>query len=408
MNDRRRFLKQTLAGSAAISLSGAIPNFLLGASREPEKVADEKILVVLQLTGGNDGLNTVIPFGDDEYYKNRFTLAIGKGSVLKIDDHVGFHPSMGGFHELVQNGQLAVIQGVGYPNPNRSHFESMDLWHTAHRVSEPKRVGWLGRTIDNQWASEDLPALHLGEGLQPLALRNEKKPVPSIQSIDNFRLDLFQDKRIRSQLASLIRQPRQGGNELLSYIHESANVALETSHRLEAITGPTKNIYGYPGSTLGRNLRVIAQLITSGLATRIYYTTLDGFDTHSNQADTHQGLLDNLSRSVAAFMNELTAQGEDQRVALVAFSEFGRRVRENASRGTDHGTAAPMFIAGSKVKSALIGEHPSLAPDRLVDGDLQFQIDYRSVYADVLETWLGVPSGPIVGVEHKPIRLFTA
>ncbi len=406
MHTRRRFLKQTLAGSAAISLSAAIPDFLLGASRESKKVADENILVVLQLSGGNDGLNTVIPYGDDEYYKNRFTLAINKNSILKIDDHVGFHPSMTGFHQLLQSGQLAVVQGVGYPNPNRSHFESMDLWHTAHRMDESRRLGWLGRTIDNHFASNDLPALHLGEGLQPLALRNEKKPVPSIQSIDNFRLDIFKDNTIRKRLAPLIRQPRRGDNELLSYIHQSATVALETSHRIENIAGPAENKSGYPGTSLGRNLSVIAQLIGSGLTTRIYYTTLDGFDTHSNQADTHQGLLNNLSGSVSAFMNELTAQGNEERVALVSFSEFGRRVRENASRGTDHGTAAPLFVAGAKVKSGLIGEHPSLAADRLVDGDLQFGIDFRSVYADLLETWLGIPPGPIVGAEYQPVRLF--
>jgi uncharacterized protein (DUF1501 family) len=408
MNDRRRFLKQTLAGSAAISLSGAMPNFLLGASRESEKVADEKILVVLQLSGGNDGLNTVIPYGDDEYYKNRFTLAIGKGSVLKIDDHVGFHPSLKGFHELLQNGQLAVVQGVGYPNPNRSHFESMDLWHTAHRAQEPQRHGWLGRLIDENWPGNDLPALHIGDGLQPLALRNDSRPVPSIQSIDNFRLNVFQDSTVRSRLAPLIGQPRRSDNELLSYVHESANVALETSHRIEAIAGKTKNNHGYPGSTLGRNLGVIAQLIGSGLSTRIYYTTLDGFDTHSSQAETHQALLNDLSQSVRAFAKELTANGNEQRVALIAFSEFGRRVRENASRGTDHGTAAPLFVAGARVKSALVGEHPSLAPDRLVDGDLQFQIDYRSVYAELLENWLGVPSQAIVGAGHEPIRLFKA
>ncbi len=194
MNDRRRFIKQTLAGSAAISLSGAIPKFLLGAHRASVKTSGENVLVVLQLTGGNDGLNTVVPYGDDEYYKNRFTLAIGKESVLTIDDHVGFHPAMRGFQQLVQNNQLAVVQGVGYPNPNRSHFESMDLWHTAHRVAETRRLGWLGRAIDDQLAQNDLPALHLGDGLQPLALRNEKKPVPSIQSIDNFRLNIVKDK----------------------------------------------------------------------------------------------------------------------------------------------------------------------------------------------------------------------
>lgn len=406
MNDRRTFLKQSLAGSAAISLSGAIPGFLLGAARESEKVASEKILVVVQLSGGNDGLNTVVPYGDDEYYKNRFTLAIGKGSVLKIDDHVGFHPALGGFQELMQNNQIAVVQGVGYPNPNRSHFESMDLWHTAHRITESNRIGWLGRTIDIHLTDNDLPALHLGDGLQPLALRNEKKPAPSIQSIDNFRLNIFNDKTTRKRLTPLIREARTGGNDLLSYIHESANVALETSHRIENVARNANNSFGYPPTTLGRNLGVIARLIGSGLSTRIYYTTLDGFDTHSNQAESHQGLLNNLSSSIAAFVKELKSQGDDDRVALVSFSEFGRRVRENASRGTDHGTAAPLFVVGSKVKPGLIGKHPSLNPDQLVDGDLRFKIDYRRVYAELLENWLGIDPHAIVGAEHKPIKVF--
>lgn len=406
MDNRRTFLKQTLAGSAAISLSGSIPEFLLGASRETEKVVNEKILVVLQLSGGNDGLNTVVPYGDDEYYKNRFTLAIGKNSALKIDDHVGFHPSMRGFDQLIQNNQLAVVQGVGYPNPNRSHFESMDLWHTAHRITESGRVGWLGRTIDGNLTSVDLPALHLGGGLQPLALRNEKKPVPSIQSIDSFRLNIFKDNTVRKRLSPLIRKSRPAGNELLGYIHESAKVAIETSHRIENISDQSNKDFGYPPTNLGRNLAVIARLIASRLSTRIYYTTLDGFDTHSNQAESHQGLLGNLSTSVAAFMKQLSDAGNADRVALVSFSEFGRRVRENASRGTDHGTAAPVFVAGAKVKSGLIGKHPSLNPKHLVDGDLKFNLDYRCVYAEVLQNWLGIDPGPIVGAEHDPIRIF--
>ena len=405
MNDRRTFIKQSFAGSAAISLSGVLPRFLLGASRNPEKTSNERILVVVQLSGGNDGLNTVVPYGDDDYYKNRFTLAIGKNSVLKINDHVGLHPAMAGFDELLQNDQLAVVQGVGYPNPNRSHFESMDLWHTAHRITESNRIGWLGRTIDDNLTTNDLPGLHLGDGLQPLALRNEKKPVPSIQSIDNFRLNIFKDASTRKQLAPLIRQPRTSDNELLSYIHESANVALETSHRIEKVTGKVNDEFGYPTTTLGRNLSVIARLIGSGLSTRIYYTTLDGFDTHSNQAEAHQGLLGNLSSSVSAFMKELNSQGNSERLALVSFSEFGRRVRENASRGTDHGTAAPMFVIGKQVKSGLIGKHPSLSPNRLVEGDMKFNIDYRSVYAEVLTNWLGIAPRPIVG-DHKPIRVF--
>ncbi len=184
-------------------------------------------------------------------------------------------------------------------------------------------------------------------------------------------------------------------------------MALETSHQIESISAQSKNHFGYPSTTLGRNLGVIARLIGSGLSTRIYYTTLNGFDTHSNQAASHQGLLGDLSSSVAAFMNDLKSQGSDARVAMVSFSEFGRRVRENASRGTDHGTAAPLFVIGGKVKAGLIGKHPGLHPQQLVDGDLKFAIDYRRVYAEVLQKWLGIAAGPIVGSEHPPIELFS-
>ncbi len=282
MSNRRNFLKQSLAGSAVISLSGAVPNFLLGASR-PESARKEKILVVVQLSGGNDGLNTVIPYGDDDYYKNRFTLAINKDNVLKINDHVGFHPTLTGFDGLMENGKMAVVQGVGYPNPNRSHFESMDLWHTAHQLDEAVPIGWLGRSVDQRMSELDLPAIHLGKGLQPLALKTDKRPIPSIHSIDNFRLKALRDDTAKQKLAQLIRSPRNNSNSLLSYVHESANVALETSHRLEGISKSSAAEFKYPQTELGRNLGVIAQLIDSGLSTRIDYTTLDGFDTHSNK-----------------------------------------------------------------------------------------------------------------------------
>ncbi len=401
---RRQFLKSSLAGSAVISLSGAVPKFLLGASQPLSNSGDEKIMVVVQLSGGNDGLNTVVPFGDDEYYKNRFTLAIGKQNVLKIDDHVGFHPALGGLNELMENGNLSVVQGVGYPNPNRSHFESMDLWHTAHQVDESNPIGWLGRTVDSKMADGNLPAVHFGRGLQPLALKTEKKPVPSIRSIDNFKLNVLRDRKIKDKLSELVRAPRKTENTLLSYVHDSANVALETSHRLEGVSNNRKNEFNYPGSELGRNLGVIAQLIGSGLSTRIYYTTLDGFDTHSNQGQSHQGLLSDLGNSVRAFMNQMESQGNAKRVVLFSFSEFGRRVRENASRGTDHGTAAPVFVCGSGMPNGLIGKHPSLKD--LDQGDMKFKIDYRSVYADLLENWMGLESEPIIGGKFEPVGLF--
>ena len=404
MATRRQFIQRTLGASAAISIAGTMPEILLAASRDsahPNQL--ENILVVVQMSGGNDGLNTVIPFGDDEYYKNRFTLAIGKNQVRKINDHVGLHPSLSAYHELLEAGQLAIIQGVGYKNPNRSHFESMDLWHTAHRVEEAK-LGWLGRTIDSgQWPIQ-VPALHLGAEVQPLALRNQGQPVPSVRSIDNFKLNSLPNPRLRKTIKQLIAAPRPGANELLSYVHENANVAIETSTKLEAITDRKQGQGAFPGSRLGNSLKAIAQLIGSGLKTRIYYCTIDGFDTHSNQLQAHAGLLNDLNDSVQAFMKEIAQQGNQDRVSVLSFSEFGRRVRENASRGTDHGTAAPVFLFGNKVKSGLLGKHPSLTD--LDEGDLKYEIDYRQVYAAILENWLGVSADQIVGKQYRPVSVF--
>jgi uncharacterized protein (DUF1501 family) len=365
---------------------------------------EEEILVVVQLSGGNDGLNTVIPYGDDEYYKNRFTLAIGKQNVLKIDDYLGFHPALDGFDELLQDGKLSIVQGVGYPNPNRSHFESMDLWHTAHRVAETERLGWLGRSVERGLGSLDLPALHFGNGLQPLALKTETRPVPTIRSLEDFQLNIFKRRQTKEFLEPLIKQRRATENSLLSYVQESAQVALQTSHRLEGIESDSHGKYGYPNSTLGRNLGIVAQLIGGGLSTRIYYTGLDGFDTHSNQGPAHQGLLTDLSSSVKAFLKQLEDQGNDRRVIVLAFSEFGRRVRENASQGTDHGTAAPVFVFGTATTNRVIGTHPSLMD--LDQGDLKFAIDYRSVYADLLDNWLGIDSHAVLGGRFPAAGLF--
>ncbi len=403
MKSRRNFIKESLAGSAVISLSGSVPKLILAASRPVMDRRDERILVVVQMTGGNDGLNTVVPFADEEYYKNRFTLAIGRNRVLKINDSVGLHPALKGFDTVLQDGKLSVIQGVGYPNPNRSHFESMDLWHTAHRIADDK-VGWLGRTVDRRFSTADLPAMHFGNSLQPLALKTSDKPIPTLRSIDDFRLNVFRNRQTKRRLEPLITTPPAANNPLLSYVHESATVALETSHQLEGISNKSMSQYGYPQTNLGRNLGSIAQLIGSGLSTRIYYTTLDGFDTHSNQGPAHQALLEDLGKSMEAFIKQLKDQGDDRRVATLSFSEFGRRVRENASGGTDHGTAAPVFVFGPAMQQAVVGEHPSLSD--LDQGDLKFHVDYRRVYASLLEDWLGIDSEPILGAKFDRLNLF--
>lgn len=404
MTTRREFIQSSLASSALISMSGAVPSFLMRASAAEVRNRQERILVVVQLTGGNDGLNTLVPFGDDAYYQNRFTLAIGPQQVHKVDDHVGLNPALEGLSELLQENSLAILQGVGYPNPNRSHFESMDLWHTAHRQTEPVRTGWLGRILEDRKMPDELPAIHFGGERQPLALASDARPAVSIRSLDNFHLNAARDRAVRSQLDKLIRSRRPNHDQLLGFIQDSAEVALATSLRLEQVRGLNRAGVEYPPTPLARKLRAVAGLIGADLPTRIYYVTLDGFDTHSNQAEAHSGLLSQLDGALSAFMEDLTRQGQDERVAVVTFSEFGRRVRENASRGTDHGTAAPMFVLGRQVQAGLIGQHPSLTD--LDQGDLKFGIDYRAVYAELLERWLGIDSRQVLGRRFEPLSIF--
>ncbi len=406
MNNRRDFIKTSLASSAMISLSGAVPNFLLSASASSHATSMNKsnILVVVQLSGGNDGLNTVIPYEDDNYYKNRFTLAVGKQQVLKVDDRVGLNPALRQVHKLFKSRRGAIVQGVGYANPNRSHFESMDLWHTAHQDQSRIRLGWLGNAIE-KISGVDLPAIHYGPEEQPLALANGQTAVPSIRSIDNFKLSAFRDKALKTQLNKIAQIQRTDENQLLGFIHESSNVALATSQRLESIRNQAQGNNSYPNTQLGRKLNSVARLIGSGLETQIYYVTLDGFDTHSNQRAAHNGLLQQLGDAIAAFDKDMGQQGNTGRVATMVFSEFGRRVRENASGGTDHGTAAPVFVFGDKIKSNVVGSHPSLTD--LDQGDLKYKIDYRTVYAEMLKSWLGIDPAPIVGNNYKPVSIFS-
>ena len=404
MNTRRRFIQASLGSSALISLSGGVPSFLLSASRQTQVKADERILVVVQLSGGNDGLNTLVPFGDDDYYKNRFTLAIDKNAVLKIDDYAGLHPSMSACSEMLQNEHMSIVQGVGYPNPNRSHFESMDLWHTAHGKSSGFQTGWLGRCVESAFAKVSMPAIHLGHQEQPLALATRSIPVPSIRSLDRFKLDAASDPQLAEKIKSMNQTRRLADNPLLGFLHQSNGVALAASERLGSINDG-QGTQGFPNTGLGQKLRGVAQLIDADLPTRIYYVTLDGFDTHANQAEAHAGLLGEFSSAVGAFFKEMKSQGNDKRVVLMSFSEFGRRVRENASRGTDHGTAGPMFVFGDQVKPGIIGDRPSL--QNLKSGDLQHTVDYRSVYAGILEQWLNVDSSQVLGQKQQTIELFT-
>ena len=401
---RRQFLAGALGSSALISFSSIVPRFLLAASEQQATGADsgDNVLVVVQLSGGNDGLNTVIPYADEEYRKNRFTLAIDPGVIRKIDDAVGFHYSMEGFSKLLEDSRLAILQGVGYPNPNRSHFESMDLWHTAHRKDANRPVGWLGRYLDaDRREGGDAPALHLGAEPQPLALAAEKVQTPSVVSLERFRLETGGRDALRRTIEEVAAVRRAQSTSLLDFVNDNTRAALASSRRVEQALGSYDTPIAYPGTGLSGKLKSVAQLIDAGLATRIYYVTLDGFDNHSNQAQAHAGLLAELTGAVSAFLDDMAHHGHSERVLLMTFSEFGRRVKENASRGTDHGAAAPMFLAGGRVVPGVHGEHPSLTD--LDDGDLKHHTDYRRVYATVLDNWLSYNSDAILGDHYDSL-----
>lgn len=401
--NRRQFVNFSAGAAAGIGCFQAVPQVFAQTARNVK--SSERILVVVQMSGGNDGLNTVVPFADDHYYKNRFSLAIGKGSVQKINDELGFHPSLDGFSSLLEAGQLSVVQGVGYPNPNRSHFESMDLWHTAHQTDSRIPQGWIGKFLSQKTASaSDVPAIHLGPEKQPLALASESHAFPSIRNMERFKLNTGKDKELKKLIESNVRQQRDSADELLSFVQSTADSAIKAGDRVEQILSKKAAQASYPNSNLGQKLKTIGRMIHAEMPTTVYYVTHDGFDTHANQAEAHAGLLNQLGDAVNSFMNDLTEQGNDKRVLLFAYSEFGRRVRQNASHGTDHGTAGPVFLAGGSVKPGVIGKHPRL--DQLEDGDLKFHTDYRQVYATILEKWFETKSHKLVGGDYKTLDLF--
>ena len=354
---RRSFLKN-VSTAGVVSIGAAAPTFLNRAAyadeRESSKSNKDRILVLVQLEGGNDGLNTVIPVGDSEYKKLRPGIAINNG--LDIGDDLAFHPAMSGMKGLLDDGQLSVIQGVGYPNPDRSHFRSMDIWNSARLTGELTRDGWLGRALDlraNQ-PSGQTPALAIGTERLPLALVGAKTNVPMIRDIDAFKLKPGAGKkadqeRRQQALAELIDRPAATGSEL-DFLRATANNALATAKKLESLTASYKPATDYPNSPLANKLKTVAQLITAEFGTRIYFVSLGGFDTHSQQAGSHQALLSELSNAVAAFHKDLAGHKLGDQVLLATYSEFGRRAKENGSLGTDHGTASQMFVASTRWK----------------------------------------------------------
>ncbi len=402
---RRQFLKVSAAGSSLIALDGLIPNFLgRTAAQAPtaERAgARDTILVVVQLTGGNDGLNTVIPFNDADYARHRPTLR--QTTYHRINDRVAFHSSMNGLHELLQDNAVCVVQGVGYPNPSQSHFRSMDIWQAASTAADLNE-GWVGKALRHIPAAASFHLANQNEPA-PLALTGAPARVPSIATLDDFQLRLeaanAADRRQQRQLVDRASQPTGNQPCLLDFVQRTAVQTYASSQRLQEIGRNYQPRVPYPQSALGNHLRLAAQLIDAGLGARLFYVTLDGFDTHAGQAAPHANLLRDVSDSITALFRDLAARGHRDRLLIMTFSEFGRRARENGSRGTDHGSGAPMILVGGRVKSGVVGEHPSLS--NLDDGNLRHHTDFRQVYATILDQWLGVPSRQVLGQAYPAV-----
>ena len=370
------------------------------ASNGKEK---ERVIVVLSLSGGNDGLNTLIPHSNPTYYDYRGTLGIPEDQVIRINDEVGFHPRMTELKQIYDEGNMAVIQGVGYPNPSRSHFRSMDIWHTC----EPDTIGsegWLGRTIRDLDPNHEnvLTGVNFGRGL-PRALAAPGVPVASVGNLATYGLLTgIPGEEERSQaldIFSRMYSPAIGSGAVMDYIWETGRSALKGADILKVAPETYSSSVEYGNYPIAQGMRGIAQVHFANLGTRILYTTspYNSFDTHANQAGDHARLWRQVSETVADFYEDLREHHRGDEVLLFMFSEFGRRARDNGG-GTDHGTGGVCWVIGDHVKGGLYGQYPSLNEGDLEDGgDLLHTVDFRSVYATMLEKWLGMDSKPIIG-----------
>lgn len=419
---RRQFLKSGLASSPLVAVGAStLPLFLQESANAADSAkSGETILVVIQLLGGNDGLNTVVPHGIDGYNRGRRALRLPAGNLVRLTSEIGLHPSLKPLEKPLENGRLAVVQGVGYPNPDRSHFRSMDIWESARLDPNDLATGWLGRAMDDSIADSTrkrISGIHIGNRNLPLALRARRSDVPSLERLDQLQLkgdnsltrlasevDRLGSTTKNSRLEPMPEPNNDSGNPLLSFVARTTATAVASSKKLADLNDRPGKIK-YPENALGQRLEVVSRMIRAGLDTRVFYTSLDGFDTHANQLAIHSGLLEQLAQSVSAFESDMADSGQLDRVCVLVFSEFGRRLNENASLGTDHGAAAPLFITGPLANSGLIGKHPSMEQKDLNDGDVMFHTDFRRVYADILTNHLGVNPEVVLGPGFAPLGI---
>ncbi|MBU7320055.1 DUF1501 domain-containing protein [Paenibacillus oleatilyticus] len=404
---RRDFLIKGTALLATLGLGGPMIFAENGSPLRSQETddggSDSSALVVIQLSGGNDGLNTLIPYGMGGYFDARPTLRLTQSEVLAIDNQVGLHPSLTRLHALYQRGKLAIVQGVGYPKPDRSHFRSMEIWQTA----EPEkmgRTGWLGRyaAASLNRNVNPLKALQIGSAAGGLAFQAETVNVPVIQSLETYSfLDPKMPKTEQNRLAKAfldMYDPKRQGT-VIRVTCERGRDAYDSVEAVHQLGGGYQTKVEYPKTAIARDLQLVVKMLAGKSGTRVFYLQLGGFDDHVQEKELHARLLKQLDEALGAFYEDLEAQGLENRVATMAFSEFGRRVKENGNGGTDHGTAAPVFVLGGKIKGGLYGVMPSLT--NLDNGDLKYQVDFRSVYYTVIDQWLQGDAAGVLGKTYE-------
>jgi uncharacterized protein (DUF1501 family) len=388
---RKEFLQIGSLASATLMM----PKFLKAFEKKNLVPAGNKVMVVLQFSGGNDGLNTVIPIRNDIYYKSRPKLGIQKEQALQITDEAGLNPALPFFKELFDEGSLGIMNNVGYPNPDRSHFRSMDIWQSASDSNQYITTGWLGRYLDAQCSGCDKPTQALeiddvlslalkGENLKGLALRDPRK----LYSTSN-------EKYFRE-----INAAHDHEEAAVDYLYKTLSETLSSADYIYEQSRRHPSSQTYPATQLGKNLKTICSLILSDINTKVYYVSLGSFDTHVNQENQQKRLFTELNDAISAFVKDLKTNNRFQDVAIMTFSEFGRRVAQNASGGTDHGTANNMFFIGGGLKEkGLLNPMPDL--NDLDEGDLKYTVDFKSVYATVLHNWLGSDDEKILGKKQE-------
>lgn len=391
---RREFLQKTGIITAGSIL---VPSFLKANMFSNKLLISKKRLVVIQLSGGNDGLNTLIPYGMDEYYKNRKNLGLPPEELVKINDLFGFNAKLSYFRELYENGMIAMINSVGYPNPNRSHFRSMDIWHTASDSNEYLSNGWLGRYLDHN-------CQHAFEGIEiggQLSLAMKGKEHSGVALTDP---KAFHDT-MHSDFFNELGDPVTSNGEL-NYLYKVFNDTKNSSkyifdqYRLKA------NPSAYGGGNFGQQMKKIATLIKSDIQTPVFYTSLSGFDTHVGQAWAHTRLMDQLNGGVESFVKDLEKDDLMKDTTIVIFSEFGRRLKENASRGTDHGAANVLFVIDKDLNSAAIESYNEIDLQDLENGDPKYKVDFRSVYQELLTHTLEADAKKVLGRQFQDLRLW--